>query len=267
MTADPYRASAGPRDPGSWNRYAYTRGDPVNRMDPSGLDDCGDDPYSCTVNGGSAGTVTPGTAGIGPLIYGSGGGFCESWGFPTLEECGQAVGACAAGGSYTLAGGADLCSEIGVDAYAPKNRPTLTGTTKNRSATFQSAWGSAWDDLQKSGCASLFGTTATAASLRTKLENANFVYGTTTAGTEATTNYSTQTVTINDQGNFMNGAWNQSVSVPVGTNTYIMTADQYRAYILLHELGHLNGLGTLPDENGYDNYFNHHVIEDCIGIK
>src|SRR5689334_11264283 len=27
-------------DPGSWKRYAYTRNDPVNRMDPFGLDDC-----------------------------------------------------------------------------------------------------------------------------------------------------------------------------------------------------------------------------------
>ncbi len=45
-TADPYHASAGPGDPGSWNRYSYTGGDPVNRFDPSGLesegasDDC-----------------------------------------------------------------------------------------------------------------------------------------------------------------------------------------------------------------------------------
>jgi len=38
-TADPYRASAGPSDPGSWNRYSYTRGDPVNRYDPRGLAD------------------------------------------------------------------------------------------------------------------------------------------------------------------------------------------------------------------------------------
>ena len=30
-TADPYQASGGPSDPGSWNRYSYTRGDPVNR--------------------------------------------------------------------------------------------------------------------------------------------------------------------------------------------------------------------------------------------
>jgi RHS repeat-associated protein len=37
MTADPYRASAGPSDPGSWNRYAYTQGDPINNTDSSGL--------------------------------------------------------------------------------------------------------------------------------------------------------------------------------------------------------------------------------------
>ncbi len=39
MSPDPYAASGGPSEPGSWNRYAYTRGDPVNRGDPSGLDD------------------------------------------------------------------------------------------------------------------------------------------------------------------------------------------------------------------------------------
>jgi hypothetical protein len=39
MTPDPYMASGGPSDPQSWNRYAYTRGDPVNRLDPRGLGD------------------------------------------------------------------------------------------------------------------------------------------------------------------------------------------------------------------------------------
>jgi RHS repeat-associated protein len=37
LTADPYQASAGVGDPGSWNRYAYVQGDPVNGFDPSGL--------------------------------------------------------------------------------------------------------------------------------------------------------------------------------------------------------------------------------------
>ena len=39
-TADPYRASAGADDPGSWNRYAYVQGDPVNYLDPHGLFGC-----------------------------------------------------------------------------------------------------------------------------------------------------------------------------------------------------------------------------------
>ena len=37
MSPDPYRASGGLGDPGSWNRYAYVGGDPINRYDPSGL--------------------------------------------------------------------------------------------------------------------------------------------------------------------------------------------------------------------------------------
>ncbi len=38
MTPDPSSGSVSPKDPGSWNRYAYTGGDPVNRSDPGGLD-------------------------------------------------------------------------------------------------------------------------------------------------------------------------------------------------------------------------------------
>ncbi|MBI3651314.1 MAG: RHS repeat-associated core domain-containing protein [Acidobacteria bacterium] len=37
--ADPYRASDYLVDPRSWNRYSYTRSDPVNRIDPLGLED------------------------------------------------------------------------------------------------------------------------------------------------------------------------------------------------------------------------------------
>jgi RHS repeat-associated protein len=36
LTPDPYRASGGAADPGSWNRYAYVGGDPVNYIDPGG---------------------------------------------------------------------------------------------------------------------------------------------------------------------------------------------------------------------------------------
>jgi RHS repeat-associated protein len=33
---DPYAAIGGPSDPGTWNRYSYTRGGPINRLDPRG---------------------------------------------------------------------------------------------------------------------------------------------------------------------------------------------------------------------------------------
>ncbi|MFN7919441.1 MAG: RHS repeat-associated core domain-containing protein [Bryobacteraceae bacterium] len=36
LTADPYKASGGPSEPGSWNRYAYVEGDPINHFDPDG---------------------------------------------------------------------------------------------------------------------------------------------------------------------------------------------------------------------------------------
>ena len=37
LTVDPYMASGGAGEPGSWNRYSYVQGDPVNRFDPFGL--------------------------------------------------------------------------------------------------------------------------------------------------------------------------------------------------------------------------------------
>lgn len=56
-TADPYRASAGAGDPGSWNRYAYVGGDPVNVADPSGLAGCPAD-YQTSVTFGNITYVT-----------------------------------------------------------------------------------------------------------------------------------------------------------------------------------------------------------------
>jgi hypothetical protein len=52
-TPDPYGGSAGPSDPGSWNRYSYVQGDPANRNDRTGLfsegSPCGD--YYCMDEG------------------------------------------------------------------------------------------------------------------------------------------------------------------------------------------------------------------------
>ena len=37
MSPDPYQASAGANNPGSWNRYSYVQGDPINYGNPQGL--------------------------------------------------------------------------------------------------------------------------------------------------------------------------------------------------------------------------------------
>ena len=87
LTSDPYQNSAGPTDPGSWNRYAYTRGDPVNRYDPTGLEDsddpddgdCNDSGEYCAGGGAGGGDGGGGSGGddsgsVGSLLPGMQGG-------------------------------------------------------------------------------------------------------------------------------------------------------------------------------------------------
>ncbi len=76
MSPDPYQASAGPSDPGRWNRYSYVQGDPVNYTDRTGLnrdaEDCIDDPEACEAEdwglGGGSGPLNPG--GSAPTLPG-----------------------------------------------------------------------------------------------------------------------------------------------------------------------------------------------------
>jgi RHS repeat-associated protein len=64
-SADPYVSNAGGSgniaDPGSWNRYTYAGGDPVNRSDPSGKDWCIVDDFGYSYNGPCGGSGPNGT--------------------------------------------------------------------------------------------------------------------------------------------------------------------------------------------------------------
>ena len=96
MTADPSHSSAtsptNPRAPQSWNRYVYASGDPVNLVDPTGLDlpiDCGDD--QCDGGGGD-----PGGGGGGCDWCGDGGGGGDGGGTPPCGPDGFLSAGCQA---------------------------------------------------------------------------------------------------------------------------------------------------------------------------
>ncbi len=70
----PDRMSGHPGDPGSWNKYAYTRGDPINRKDPGGTcDTSGDTDTSVTVCGDDDPNSDP--SGVYSSDYGGDGSF------------------------------------------------------------------------------------------------------------------------------------------------------------------------------------------------
>jgi RHS repeat-associated protein len=68
LSADPYEASGGASEPASWGRGVYVHGDPVNFLDPSGLDKCPAGSQNCI----DVVDTEPGQK--GPEVSGSGDG-------------------------------------------------------------------------------------------------------------------------------------------------------------------------------------------------
>jgi RHS repeat-associated protein len=107
MTADGYRSNSGPRDPGSWNRYTYDKGDPINYNDPSGQIYC---------NLGPGATCGDGSPGDGP-----------GWG-DFLDDTGHQVYSLYANGGV-VAGSVNWDSIFGFAATQAIPFPTgITGT-------------------------------------------------------------------------------------------------------------------------------------------
>jgi RHS repeat-associated protein len=265
MTADA-SPSSGAAEPGSWNRYAYTRGDPVNRGDPAGLDDCGAD--FCTTGYG-VGDQVPG--------WNYDGAAGMSGGEPIAPD------ACANG--YATLGYlpdylAAMCVDGGfvppatVTSPGPPLPPSLGASTVDMQQKFSVAWTGAWNAVGSLDCAKHFGDGMTSELLQDKLETANFVYGpmTNADGTPNTKNMAQAdvggyNVTINSLSGWATAGdtpfdwWgNSSASMPV-------TGDQVRTFLLLHELGHLAGRNGSIDFNNYNNVFSKEILTDCMGVK
>ena len=249
-SADPAgKMAANPADPISWNRYAYVSNDPINKTDPLGFCSPNDDPpcYSVTVGlylsfGGGGGG--PGPAGVNPAQF-----------------------------------ALDLADTRG------KLPPTLSPAKKKEQKMFGNAIGLATKLLtNKPDCAKDFG--GTAASAISTLDNATYkeglVFGADANGNPtdvpnqqayASTNPTSQTVTINLSGNFFNispttttvDGLTYSVSHDMGTGLGQM---QFDAFVLLHELGHLTGvLGNDVVNPALADAFNEKILKDCFGVN
>jgi hypothetical protein len=194
--------SAGLGDPGGWNRYAYTRGDPVNRKDPRGrCDQSADTDKSVTV-------------------------------------CGDDDDSGDDGGDQDI-GGATASGSSGSSAEQQQQPPTLAQleqTSLNVAQTY------AWNALLNSKCADLFAdgvgeNPRPGIMLNNLISMGNVIFANLNPagplninGDIAGTNAQTGQIIIN---------WAQSSESGWFSNTLSASARAaWDAVILLHELGH-----------------------------
>lgn len=240
MTADPYQASGGPSDPGSWNRYAYTRGDPVNRLDPTGEDDCP------------------------PTTF----GYCASSpaGTPFTGFGGDPGGAGSSDGT-----GIDLQQRVN----GARDRARFNKVLKE----LPTAIGVAEKALQDPKCAALFGqgklpdgSVVTGATLLFDLFNhiMGSIQPMELPVTTTIVNGVPKTTAVNAQTSLNNGQIEIDISDVAGS--FVTGNAQDQAITLLHEIGHaMNDLfgngtsGILSDDDPKINTGNtNKVIKDCF---
>jgi len=250
LTPDRKRSAHRSR-PGSWNRYSYTHGDPVNRVDRKGLeedctDDCdpGDceDPDDCQGGGGGGG---------------GGGDGCD----PTTETC-------------------EDNNEIQVKV------PLGNSYTVNQMQALTNGFNAAIDRISANdtGCAEFFagGPSANAEMQQAEISSeVNLLENTTYRllslpqgnGVGAQTPDSTD-VQINTDGAFFNAtqAANGSVTVTMPNSAGVQTQytfaslSTFQGFLLLHEFGHQTGAFG-PDTNPVVNGSNSMgVLNNCFTL-
>lgn len=247
-TVDPAgRRSAKLRDPGSLNRYAYTRGDPVNRRDKSGLDD----------DGGDDGCVEldDGTYDCGTVITDD----TWSWGDPLgglFDDPAADVVACT--GEMDSCPQSDQVAAGGGFAGTPnfaKVQQELLGVVKN-----------AVSALNNPKCAKIFGVGVVDGTVIwpqqvlwdlfqgwNSPQGGNFgsitpgvLYTTVPGGTVSARTY--------DLGNAGSGGYYGQVQIVLNamTGVFVNGSLQAQTIVLLHELGHAMDYIFGADTNGFN---------------
>ena len=218
-TADPYQASGGPSDPGSWNRYSYTRGDPINRLDPRGLEDCPPGVDFCVTGTAVADSPDPSPCSEFAVM--------APWAAAYLSS----IGACGVPSEYGGGGGAAQKPFV-----PPPPLPFEPSSPEQQKRSLDTAYELAEELLSIPNCAGLFNIGGEALSPQSMLTQ--LFYGTPMIGKIAwlplddVTAATFQIAAASGAGGLvylnsdLNGSWFQSNKLQ-------------NAQTLLHELGHV----------------------------
>jgi RHS repeat-associated protein len=257
LSPDPYKANNGgpgdPKDPQSWNRYAYVENDPVSRNDRSGTcwatvsvtGESDSDWYDCDGTGGSD-PSNDGMVGTSGMNSGT-------------------------GAMMVQAGAANP------PTYAPAAN-LLSNNTLVIDAEFQAAFSAAWQVLQQPGCAGVFEPNADGSATdfaQEELTETDYRIlpfpSDNTAGA--------QTLGNNVQFN-LNGAFFTAQAVfgvvsvvfpspysPGVKDTIQMNQIAFQAMLILHELGHETGVFGPDTTDTVNGGYSDQVLENCFGIS
>ena len=240
----PDRMTGDPADPASWNKYAYTEGDPVNAVDPEGM---------CRLPPG-------GGTGVPPI------------GFPGPPDPDPEFIHCGPAPVNGLAGIRRGPGKAGSprNGFAPGAPPTLWGAPNGVQSLFDAAFNQVIAMLGDPLCSSVF-QGPSSADLQDDLKTALYLYAACPGGANACAEWpglpgrghEIGTITVGNNGGKFTTGLNQTFANLPGNPT--LAPGQFRDFILLHELGHLVQIDA--DANNYNNPFNIGIINDCIGTN
>jgi hypothetical protein len=249
MTPDPYMASGGPGDPKSWNRYTYTRGDPVNRYDPAGMDD-------------SIPTFTD-------TVWDYTDDYLDYPGATPNElmSCMQDPGC------YSSQMGSS-----GLTPAAAHITPLIApGTNQDQQQALDAGIDSAWAHLiSHPNCLSFLtgnsgeGYVAALMQLSNILMNTTYTFAPLPSGTGAET-FSVNQVTISTSGSFFSPPTlgnvvfvqlpnPQGEQIQVGFSSVAMN----QAFLLLHELGHQTGVLPADEDDAQNGTNSANILTNCF---
>lgn len=228
ITADHGAGGANPSDPGRWNKYSYTGGDPINRIDRHGNDyqDCDSDGNCWMVFTTEADEMEdsefeddPGTP-----CYGTD---------PDDPACAEFLSSMGLVSNFYQAPG------------APGNN--TQGSTPSLQAQLQTAMSLALNALGNPKCAKLLGTglsqgvAITASQVLSLLYSDNPMYGSISFAPRASQPGSITSAVTMDGINFNGVTTSNTADIVISTSprSVWMTGNpQQQAILLLHELGH-----------------------------